>query len=125
MAAFVAAAFIVLGFAIALSRLGLVEIAEDIGRMSRKSLTLLRDPSMDDRDKEKAMQASARSLFGAFLKLTAGLVVALAVPTLIVWGVAQTGLFAFKAVIETSLTWPFLLGGFVVFAAVLVRGKRR
>ena len=125
MAAFVAAAFIVLGFAAALSRLGLVEIAADVSRVSHKSLALLRDSMLDDRTKEAAMQANARALFVAFLRLAIGLVIALAIPTALVWGVAHTGLFAFEAVIRTSLTWPFLLGGVVVFAAVLLCGKSK
>lgn len=125
MAAFVAAAFIVLGFAAALSRLGLVEIAADVSRMSQKSLTLLRDPLLDDRAKEVAMQANARALFGAFLRLTVGLAIALAIPTALVWGIAQTGAFDFDAVIRVSLTWPFLLGGLAAFGAVLLFGKHK
>lgn len=125
MAAVAAAIFIVLGFAAALSWLGLVRIAENVSQMSRNSMALLRDPALDDRAKEAAMQANARALFGGFLRLTIGLVIALAIPTAFVWGVAQTGLFAFEAVIQMSLTWPFLLGGVAVFVAVLLRGRRK
>lgn len=125
MAAFFAAAFIILGFAAALSRLGLVEIAADVSRMSHKSLALLRDPMLDDRIKEAAMQANARALFGAFLRLAIGLAIAVAIPTGLVWGVAHTGLFDFEDVIRTSLTWPFLLGGVAAFAVVLLCGKSK
>ncbi len=125
MAALVAATFIVLGFAAALSWLGLVQVAADVSQVSQKSLALLRDPMLDDRTKEEAMQANSRALFVAFLRLMMGLTIALALPTALVWGVAQTGLFAFEDVIRTSLTWPFLLGGVVSFAVVLLRGKSK
>lgn len=124
-AAYVAAAFIVLGFAALLSRLGLVEIAAEVRSVSHHSLTVLRDPALGDDAKEAAMQADARALFAGFIRLTIGLAIALFLPVVLVWGIAQTGIFAFDAVIEASLTWPFLLGGTIVFMVALLRKKRK
>lgn len=123
--AYAAAAFIILGFAAILSRLGLVEIAAEVSRLSRNSLTVLRDRDLGDDAKEAAMQANARALFAGFVRLTVGLAIALFLPILLVWGIAQTGIFTFDTVIRASLTWPFLLGGAIVFMAVLLRKRRK
>ncbi len=123
--AYIAAAFIVLGFASILSWLGLVGIAAEVSRLSQKSLAILRDPLRGDDAKEAAMQANARALFARFLKLTSGLASALAMPIALVWGIAQTGILEFETVIQVSLTWPFLLGGVIVFIAVVLLDKHK
>jgi hypothetical protein len=123
--AYIAATFIVLGFAGILSWLGLVGIAAEVSRLSQKSLAVLRDTLLSDDAKEAAMRANARALFARFLRLTSGFAIALAIPIALVWGVAQTGILEFEAVIQASLTWPFLLGGLIVFIAVVVLDKRK
>ena len=57
-AASLAAAFIVLGFAMILSRLGLVALASEVRHLSQRSLNVLRDALLDDDAKEAAMQVS-------------------------------------------------------------------
>lgn len=120
-----AAGFIVLGFAAILSRLGLVKLASEVGQLSQSSLAVLRDPLLGDDAKEAAMQANARALFGKFIQLTLGLLASLLLPILLVWCVAQAGLVSFEAVMAVSLTWPFLVGGLAVFAAIVVLDRRR
>lgn len=124
-AASIAAAFIVWGFAKILSRLGLVEVAAEVRHLSQRSLEVLRDSLLDDDAKEAAMQANARALFVKFIRLTLGLALALLIPIALIWGVAQTGAVSFDTVIDVSLTWPFLLGGGIFFVAVLLLGKRK
>lgn len=124
-AASVAAAFIVLGFAMILSRLGLVALASEVRHLSQRSLNVLRDALLDDDAKEAAMQANARALFAKFIHLTLGLAFALLVPVALIWGVSLTGIVSFETVMAVSLTWPFLLAGGILFIVVLMLGKRQ
>ncbi|MBL0001932.1 MAG: hypothetical protein IPO97_13820 [Sphingomonadales bacterium] len=124
-AASLAAAFIVLGFAMILSRLGLVALASEVRHLSQRSLNVLRDALLDDDAKEAAMQANARALFAKFIHLTLGLALALLVPVALIWGVSLTGIVSFETVMAVSLTWPFLLAGGILFIVVLVLGKRQ
>jgi sterol desaturase/sphingolipid hydroxylase (fatty acid hydroxylase superfamily) len=123
-AAYTAAAFVIVAFAVILSRLGLVEIAAEVAVISRQSLAVIRDKTMSDDGKEAAMQANTLALFSRFAKLTTGLVVALLAPAAMVWVVAFTGLYTFDQVIAVSLTWPFLIGGVAAFFVVLLLRKR-
>ena len=124
-AASVAAAFIVLGFAMILSRLGLVALASEVRHLSQRSLNVLRDALLDDDAKEAAMQANARALFAKFIHLTLGLAFALLVPVALIWGVSLTGIVSFETVMAVSLTWPVLLAGGILFIVVLMLGKRQ
>ena len=124
-AASLAAAFIVLGFAMILSRLGLVALASEVRHLSQRSLNVLRDALLVDDAKEAAMQANARALFAKFIHLTLGLAFALLVPVALIWGVSLTGIVSFETVMAVSLTWPFLLAGGILFIVVLVLGKRQ
>lgn len=124
-AASLAAAFIVLGFAMILSRLGLVALASEVRHLSQRSLNVLRDAVLDDDAKEAAMQANARALFAKFIHLTLGLAFALLVPVALIWGVSLTGIVSFETVMAVSLTWPFLLAGGILFIVVLMLGKRQ
>ncbi|MBK6299330.1 MAG: hypothetical protein IPF48_16210 [Sphingomonadales bacterium] len=124
-AASLAAAFIVLGFAMILSRLGLVALASEVRHLSQRSLNVLRDALLDDDAKEAAMQANARALFAKFIHLTLGLAFALLVPVALIWGVSLTGIVSFETVMAVSLTWPFLLAGGILFIVVLMLGKRQ
>ena len=124
-AASLAAAFIVLGFAMILSRLGLVALASEVRHLSQRSLNVLRDALLDDDAKEAAMQANARALFAKFIHLTLGLALALLVPVALIWGVSLTGIVSFETVMAVSLTWPFLLAGGILFIVVLVLGNRQ
>ena len=124
-AASLAAAFIVLGFAMILSRLGLVALASEVRHLSQRSLNVLRDALLDDDAKEAAMQANARALFAKFIHLTLGLAFAQLVPVALIWGVSLTGIVSFETVMAVSLTWPFLLAGGILFIVVLVLGKRQ
>ncbi len=124
-AASLAAAFIVLDFAMILSRLGLVALASEVRHLSQRSLNVLRDALLDDDAKEAAMQANARALFAKFIHLTLGLALALLVPVALIWGVSLTGIVSFETVMAVSLTWPFLLAGGILFIVVLVLGNRQ
>lgn len=122
--AWIGAGFIVIGFGWLLARLGLVEIARNVGARSRESMAVMTNAALDDDAKEAAMQAAAKAMFGLFLKLTAGLALALLLPMALVWLVAKTGVVSFDHVIEVSLTWPFLLAGLGVFVVVALLPRR-
>ncbi|MGL4541725.1 MAG: hypothetical protein ACRCUI_04355, partial [Polymorphobacter sp.] len=123
--AWLGAGFIIFGFGWLLARLRLVALARLVAAQSQHSMAVLRDPALNDDAKEALMQAAAKALFALFVKLTAGLAVALALPVALVWAVAQTGIVGFDDVIAVSLTWPFLLAGVGMFIIVARRPLAR
>ena len=123
--AYAGAALIIIGFAAIFVLLDLTPRARRVTALANTALATLRDPRLDDDAKEAALQSAARSLFGLFFLLTAGLGVALAVPVGAAWLLGAAGLWSFDAVIAASLSWPAIIAGLLVFAAsLLVAGRR-
>ena len=113
------AALIVVGFSWLLVRLGLVERARRINLIVKQSAATTADRSLSDLQKEQALRQNSLALFGLFGKITLGLLLALGLPTLLVRLVAYTHLWCFDEVIETSVSWPFLLVGFAIFIGAI------
>ncbi len=66
---YVAGIVAALVFAVALDRSGLAEIGADALKTSRRSAALLRDSTLSDDEKEKAMRAASSSLFRSFYSI--------------------------------------------------------
>ena len=60
---FVLAVFVVVGFAAMLEYLNLPDRARRVRERSSRSLSVLRDDSLGDREKEEALQRQSRELF--------------------------------------------------------------
>ncbi len=111
---FVLASFVVVGFAVTIDLLGLVDQAIKVGQRSRESFQVLRDSTMSDREKEEAMQDQSRKLFVLFGILLGGSGLALALPLAIVWLLGQAGIGTFTSTLATLSRVDFLIGVTVV-----------
>lgn len=113
----VLATLVVVVFALVLERLDLPERAKEAGRRAREAADVLRDPSMDDRAKEEALQQHSLRLFGLLGILVGGSLLALGLPLFGVWLLELGGVSSLGAVLET-LERPDFLAGVTVAGVV-------
>lgn len=113
---FLLAALVVVAFALVLERLELPSRARETGRRARESLDVLRDPSLDDREKESALQEQALRLFGLLGILLGGSLLALGLPLFGVWLLELAGVSSLGAVLGVLERPDFLLGTVAVGA---------
>ena len=92
---FALALFVVVGFATTIEYFDLPDRARTVGKRSNRSLAVLRDDSLDDREKEKALQSQSRELFRLLSILTGGSALALGLPLGIVWLLGQLDVGSF------------------------------
>lgn len=118
------AIFLVVGFVALVRIFGLVTKCGDVFGLVRSSLAVVRNPSMDDEAKESALQSNAKRLFSLFFLLTTGAVLALALPTGVIWILDALHVLSLDAVIKVTLSWQFLLGSTLV-GILAVRLTRR
>ena len=79
------AIFLVVGFVALIRIFGLVRKCGEVLDLARASLAVMRNPSLDDAHKERALQSHATRLFSLFVLLTAGVGLALALPAGMIW----------------------------------------
>jgi len=123
--AYAGATFIVIGFAMIINVLGLVEKSMKVIATCRDSVRVLSDRSLDDDHKEAAMQANAKILGWFFLVFLVGGAVALVAPTAVIWLLDFFGLISFDAVMEAILSIEFIVVGSLLAVAILWIGNRR
>lgn len=104
------ALFVVVGFAVTLEYLDLPDRARTVGQRSSRSLEVLRDNSLEDREKEEILQRESRQLFGLLGVLVGGSVLALGVPLGVVWVLGQMGVGSFWGTIGVLERIDFLVG---------------
>lgn len=107
---FVLAALVVVGFALLVAALGLPGRARETAERARESLSVLRDPSLDDRSKERALQAQSLALFKLLGILAGGSLLAIGLPLLAVWGLEAMGVSSLGAVLGVLARVDFLAG---------------
>lgn len=119
--------FILVGGFIALFKLfRLTEAAKNTMAAAQEALAVMQDATKDDDEKEVAMQALAKKLFGYFIILTAGSIAALGIPAGLVWGLDRLQLIPFQAVIDFTISWEFLIGTTVVlFLIGMFKGRKK
>lgn len=103
------AIFLVIGFIIVASALGVIARAKEVVARSKQSLRDLRDPALDDDAKEKLIQGHAVRLFALFGILVGIAVAALGVPVLMVWLADRLGLVSLEAVLALTVSWQFIV----------------
>ena len=121
---YIAAVFIVVAFVVLLKVLGLYEKSLKVVSISRSAASELADTNKNDEQKEQAIQAYARSLGGLFIKLAAGITVAILFPLGLVWLLDVAGLLMLDRVISIASRWEFLLAGLVLALLALLPSKR-
>jgi hypothetical protein len=104
------ALFVVVGFAALLHVCRLPAYAREVGHRGRACLEVVRDPTMDDRAKEEALQGHARRLFVLLGILGGGSILALGLPLGAVWLLDLGGVASLPRVWATLERVDFLLG---------------
>lgn len=121
------AALVVVAFALAVGWLDLPARAREVGVRSREGLDALRDPALDDRAKEEALQSVAVRLLGLLGLLVGGGLVALGVPLLGVWLLELGGVASLEAVLSVLERPEFLAAatgaGLLVYLALRTAGR--
>ena len=120
-----AALFLVVAFMALLGAFGVPARAGAAVARSRAAIADLRNRALSDLDKEQAMQAHSRALFGLFLVITALSALALLLPSLLVWLGAVAGWYGFEAALDATLSWPILLGACVLGCGLYWLRRRR
>lgn len=120
------AIFVVVGFAGVLELLRLPEHARAVGQRSQDAFAVLQNESLDDREKEEALQSHSRRLFVLLGILAGGSALALGGPLALVWGLERLGLGSFAAVLGILQRLDFLAATVVVggLAYLLIRSLR-
>jgi hypothetical protein len=104
------ALFVVVAFAAILEYLNLPSHARAVGRRSQHSLSVLRDASLEDREKEEALRRESGRLFRLLGLLVGGSVVALGLPLAAVWLLEQVGVGSFWGTLGFLERLDFLAG---------------
>jgi hypothetical protein len=119
------AILIVVGFSWLLIRLQLVEQSRRINGIVRQSAATASDRSLSDDAKAQALRKHSLTLFGLFGSLTLGLVLAVGLPILLVWLIAQTELWSFEGALAATLSWPLIIAGVLPLVYIFLRSGRR
>ena len=114
---FALAVFVVVGFAATIEYFDLPDRARTVGERSSRSLAILRNDSLGDREKEKALQSQSRELFRLLGILAGGSALALGLPLGIVWVLGRLGVGSFWGTMSILERIDFLAGVTVVGGA--------
>jgi len=114
---------LVVAFMAMISLLGVPARAQVVVARSRQALADMRSKSLTDLEKEHAVQAHARSLFGSFFMITLLAAIALALPVALVALLASLEVVDFDTVMAATLSWPILIAATVIGLGMLALQK--
>lgn len=123
MTAWIAAGFLVVGFLVLLRLFGLVENSRRVVAISRRSLEVIRSPSLSDEAKQTALQSDAKQLFRLFFVLAFGGAAAVLLPLGVVWLGDRLGLLSLTSVLAVALSPAFLIGSGLLAVLALFWGS--
>ena len=87
---------------------GLVRRTSRVAEVAKSVLAVIRDPSLEDRQKEIATQRYAKELFSLFFVIVGASLIELAIPLIIVWIMELADLLTVAEVIAGTLTLEFI-----------------
>jgi hypothetical protein len=116
---------VVILFIILVYMVGLVRHAREVIAVSRSSMTVLSDASVDDDAKEKALQKSAIRLFSLLVLMLVGTAISLVAPIGVVWLLDLFGIVSLDAVLAILARWDFIVIASLVGVAAYVALERR
>jgi hypothetical protein len=118
---------VVVVFAVAVLALGLTQRAREAGMRAKGCLDVLRDPSLDDDAKGRALRRQSLHLFGLSATLIGGTALALLVPLSAVLLMDRAGMASFDAVLAVLGRPDFLAATLAagIIAGLLVQRARR
>ncbi len=119
------AVFLVVGFIILMKFFSLVEKSLEVVNISKYSVEIVRDKSLNDHQKEIAMQKYAKELFFLFFLITLGGIAAVLIPFGVICLLESVGVLTVDSVIETTLSLEFIIATLVITIGYfwLMRGK--
>jgi hypothetical protein len=114
----VAALATVAVFAVALWRLGVVNAASGAIAISRDTMGIMRDPHLDERAREQAVQRASLRLIGACGSILLRSALAVLVSLVPVWAFSALGFVTFGQVMEFLSRWDVV----VIVTVVMLAG---
>jgi hypothetical protein len=110
-------AVLLVGGVIALIKVfGLFPRAWQAVRTSRNVLDVINDPELGEDRKESLLQGYSLSVLSSSLDLLIRGAGSIAIPVGLLWALEFAGVVSLNAVLDLTVSWPFLLGG--VLAAI-------
>lgn len=119
------AIFLVIGFIFILKIFGVVDKSSRVIEISKCAIADLRCAELDDEAKESAMQVHAKHLFQLFFIITIGCIAAIILPLAVIWGLDRMHLVSIDGVLNTALSWPFLIATTALISIALVFTRAR
>lgn len=121
---YLAASLAVLGFMVALEKLGVLEVAADAIRTSRTAVAVVRDRTLSDEEKERSVQAASVTLVKGFVSIGVRTVLAAGLFVLILLAFDLPGIASLGAVTDWLATWEGVVGmTALVVVWILVRRR--
>jgi len=122
---YLAASLAVLGFVVALERLGVPATAVEAIRTSRTAVAIVRDGSLSDEEKERSAQAASLTLVKGFVAIGLRTLLAAALFVLVLLAFDLPGLASLGSVTQWLSTWQGIVGmSALVVLWILVRRRR-
>ncbi len=116
---------VIFGFIIFIKLFGLVRRTSRVAEVAKSVLAVIRDPSLEDHQKEMATQQYAKELFYLFFVIVAASLTALAIPLGIVWIMELANLLTVAEVIAGTLTLEFIGIAVVLSVILFLLSKKR
>ena len=120
MSSWIGAFILVISFIFLLKLLRLVENSLKVISIAKESVQVMKDPALDDLQKEKSLQKHSIKLFSLFFIILISSVLALTLPLGLIWIFEQFDLLVLDNILEVALSWQFILAS-TVLAIVIVR----
>lgn len=122
MSQWIGALILVVGFVSLFQILGLVKKSQDVVRIARNSLNIIRSTRLSDEQKESKLQKNSQKLFGLFFILASGGAIAIGLPLGVLWVGDRLGWLSLSVTLDTTLSPVFLIAS-SIFAMVLLWNK--
>lgn len=125
MSSWIAAGFLVAGFALFVKLFGLIGNSRKVIAVSRRSLKIVRTVSLDDNAKEVLLQACSLQLLWMAILIALGTTAAIAAPLAILWACEQLGLISLRSVGQVTVSPVFLISSTIAILIPLGYSLRR
>lgn len=126
MMSYIGAIILVIGFIVLIKYLKVIEKSSKVLIIAKQSIVIISDSKSSDLQKEIAMQKNAKELLLLFLIITLGSFIALAIPSALVWLMELAGFLSFQSVIDTTLSWAFIVGSIIISVVVMwLMGRKK
>ena len=110
-------------FVALLHHLHVIEISTGVFSKSRQAMVVMSDATLDDDQKESAVQAMTVEMLAVFGKIIARLVLAAFPPTLLVWAAIRLNLTSMELVADQSTSWLFIAANVALFSVAIIFRK--